>query len=163
VSELERTGGSASDELAALRKRNAELEALVKKMSDELGALKTTNAAQAKRIQDLLAEIEALKRRIAELEAMQKEQDDTFKLRMADLQEVNDWLLKLARSRSVQTNLQRSKVKLALECWGGGPVAQSLREDELEAIKWDEGVIELYPQLKEFEKVRGWVGAWVGG
>ena len=51
-------------------------------------SLTSTNTSQAKRIQELLAEIEALKRRIAELENMQKAVDDTFKHRMADLQEV---------------------------------------------------------------------------
>ena len=51
--------------------------------------LTATNAAQAKRIQELLAEIEMLKKRIAELENAQKAQDDTFKHRLADLQEVN--------------------------------------------------------------------------
>jgi len=41
-----------------------------------------------------------------------------------------------------------------LECWGGGEAASRLSAAELEAIKWDEGVIEVYPGLKEFEKVR---------
>ena len=53
-------------------------------------SLTATNAAQAKRIQELLAEIEMLKKRIAELESMEKAQDDTFKHRLADLQEVNE-------------------------------------------------------------------------
>jgi hypothetical protein len=39
-------------------------------------------------------------------------------------------------------------VRLALECWGSGEAAQRLTNEQLEAIKWDEGVIELYPALK---------------
>ena len=42
------------------------------------------------------------------------------------------------------------QVKLALNGWAGEDLSE-LTPEQLEGIKWDPGVIEVYPRLKEFE------------
>ncbi len=77
--------------------------------------------------------------------------DETDKKRLADLQEVNDTLLRFARERAFQEDLKRPLVKVALDLWGGDTKNHS--ETEMEAARFDEGVARIYPRMKAFELV----------
>jgi hypothetical protein len=60
--------------------------------------------------------------------------------------------LKFARDRTFQQHLEMPLVKLALDIWGGKD-ASHLKESDLDAIRMDPGVLEIYPQMKAFEAV----------
>jgi len=156
--ELERTHGLVKDDAGALRRRVGDVEAQLQRAADDASALRqqvndltSTNAQQQRRLLDLQAEAEATRRQLNEAQALQKKDDDAFTQRCKDVATVNEALRRMAQSPTTQQLLKGPKVRLALECWGSGEAAQRLTNEQLEAIKWDEGVIELYPALKEFE------------
>ena len=156
ITDLERSGGSTNDELQSLRKKNGDLSAQLQQAVDgavimrKQGVEQTeTNAAQARKILELQGEIDALKRRLAELEAVQKQQDDTFKIRVADLRNVNETLQRFARDKTFQDDLKGPMVKIALDCWGGD--AHNYTEAQMESARFDEAVNRVYPRMKSFE------------
>ena len=80
---------------------------------------------------------------------MQKQQDDTFKIRVADLRNVNETLHRFANDKTFQDDLKGPMVKIALDCWGGD--AHNYTETQMEAARFDEGVNRVYPRMKAFE------------
>ena len=90
----------------------------------------------------------------SQLEAFNKindQSEETDKRRVKDLKSVNDWLLRLALDTSFQEDLKRPLVNVALNCWGG--TGSNQPEEQLEAARYDDGVVRVYPVLKEFEVV----------
>jgi hypothetical protein len=117
-------------ECAMLRVRVAELEAQGK--------------ADAATIADLRKQLKDL---------MQKKtaDDEMEKKRVADLREVNDTLLRMARERAFQNDLKQRYVQVALAAWGGD--ASKYSEADLDAARYDDTVKRIFPRMKEFEKV----------
>jgi hypothetical protein len=141
---------------AQLRKADEDLLQRTKQLAD----MTTEKAAADRRAVDgearvalLQQETKIVRDKLEELLAKQAAEDRKDKRRVADLREVNDTLLQIARNRRIQELLKTAKVKVALACWGGSSAAQQLSEAELESVRTDPGVIELFPKLKEFESV----------
>ena len=142
----------------ALRRRIAELEKQqsidqasmgdLRKQLDASSRAGTALEAQAKVDQ---ATIEDLRRQLDELLKRQVANNDADLKRLADLQEVNDTLLRFARERAFQEDVKRPLVKVALDLWGGDTKNHS--EADMEAARFDEGVARIYPRMKAFETV----------
>ena len=145
-------------EADALRRRISDLEkqqgidrASMSDLRKELEASSRARAsleAQAKADQ---ATIEDLRRQLDELLKRQVASDDADSKRLADLQEVNDTLLRFARERAFQADVARPLVKVALDLWGGD--TKDYTEAQMEAARFDEGVARIYPRMKAFELV----------
>ena len=97
--------------------------------------------------------MEFLRSQLGEFRTARESAEVTDLKRVADLREVNDTLQMFARERQFQDDLKRPNVQLALQMWGGENVNIELTPDQLEDIKFDEGVIRIYPRMKAFEKV----------
>ena len=102
-------------------------------------------------IADLRAQLESLRAQLAELMKRQVVDEEADKKRIADLQQVNDTLLRFARERAFQDDLLRPLVVIALDCWGGD--TKNYTEAQMEAARFDEGVARIYPRMKAFEGV----------
>ena len=117
-----------------------ELEAMARKKNALEGQARLDHAT----IATLRSQLEAFNK-------LNDQTEETDKRRVKDLKAVNDWLLKLALDTSFQDDLKRPLVNVALNCWGG--TGSNQPEEQLEAARYDEGVVRVYPMLKEFEVV----------
>ena len=81
----------------------------------------------------------------------QHAEDEVDKKRIADLQAVNDTLLRLARERAFQEDLKLPLVRVAMDIFNGDADKHSAARQE--EARFDEGVKRIFPRMKAFEVV----------
>ena len=143
----------ADVDVDALRRRIADLEkqrgldlASITDLRKQLDALSRARASLEARAVADQATIDDLRRQLDQHLQKQVASDDADVKRLADLQEVNDTLLRFARERAFQEDVKRPLVRVALDLWGGD--AKDYTEEQKEAARHDDGVARIYPRMK---------------
>ena len=134
-----------TEQLSQLQQQRMNDEKRATELETKLNDMKQRNTTLAEATKFDQQMIVSLRKQLNELQTKQDKNDATDTQRLNDVKEVNELLLNFHRDSQFQSDLSRPLVKVALECWGGQTISH-IPEAQLEAARFDEGVIRIYPR-----------------